>query len=185
MRSLTKKELFTFENYTVPGTIPAIAQTLKNGCWATVLTMLINWKNKTSLEIDAVLLGLAEKYLDIYKDNEGISGSEKKALLESAGLVGEAPQNYTPEGILRLLKLYGPLWATTVEGSGNKFSIHARIIYGISGDGLDLGTTLHIVDPSGGKLVDEAFVEFIEKFEREARTSGSPDPQRIQMIHLP
>ncbi|PEW41899.1 hypothetical protein CN444_25385 [Bacillus thuringiensis] len=182
---MTKKKLFTFENYTVPGAIPVIAQPLTNGCWATVLTMLMNWKNKTSLEIDAVLLGLDRKYLDIYKDNEGISGAEKKSLLESANLVGEAPQSYNPEGILSLLKLYGLLWATTIESSGGKFSIHARIIYGISGDGLDLGTTLHIVDPSGGKLVDEAFMEFIEKFEREARDSESPDPQRIQMIHFP
>lgn len=45
-------------------------------------------------------------------------------------------------------------------------------------------TTLHIADPSGGKLVDEAFVDFINKFEREARSTNSPDPQRIQIIHF-
>lgn len=147
--------------------------------------MLINWKNKTSLEIESVLLSLDDIYLEKFNNNKGLLGSEKKALLDNVGLVGEFPQSFTIEGILRLLKLHGPLWATTDEDPGKEFSIHARIINGISGDGSVLGTTLHIIDPNGGRVFDETFSKFTEKFEQEGRDTGSPNPLRIQMIHFP
>lgn len=182
---MNRVELLTFENYMVQGTFPVIDQPFTNACWATVLTMLTNWKNKENLAIEAVLLPLDESYLKIFNRNEGLLSSQKEALLSSVGLIGEAPTNYSVEGILHLLKLYGLLWATTDEDPGKGFSIHARIIQGISGDGSIEGTVLHIVDPSGGKLVEEPFKVFTDKFEQEARDTGSADPLRIQMIHYP
>ncbi|WP_182812745.1 papain-like cysteine protease family protein [Bacillus sp. ME78] len=178
------EQLFTFEDYVVPGTIPVLEQPSSNVCWATVLTMLINWKNKTSLKIESVLLSLDDIYLEKFNNNNGLLGAEKKALLDKVGLVGEIPQSYTIDGILGLLKTHGPLWATTDEDPSKEFSIHARIINGISGDGSVLGTTLHIIDPNGGRIYDETFSKFIEKFEQEARDSGSPNPLRIQMAHF-
>ncbi|WP_258389042.1 papain-like cysteine protease family protein [Paenibacillus spongiae] len=58
--------------------------------------------------------------------------------------------NYSVDGIEYLLKLYDPLWATTDEDPTANFSIHARIISGISGDGTPDGTLLRIIDPAGG-----------------------------------
>ncbi len=72
---------------------------------------------------------------------------------------------------------------TTDENPGANFSIHARILTAIRGDGTPGGTTLTFVNPSGGRVERETLAVFLPKFEAEARDPKRP--LRIQVVHWP
>jgi len=166
------------------GTISPIRQSMTMGCWATVATMMQSWKNNRSETIEAVLAQLDPSFRAKYEKNEGLDGSEKAEFLSAMKLKAEAPQNYTADGWRKLIEQYGPLWITTNEGSETSFSIHARILTGIFGDGSPDNTTVVVVDPADGALHTESLKTFDEKFESVARidlgtTSGEIRPQVV------
>ena len=174
--------------YEVPGVVPGIAQPTAMTCWATVTTMMLSWRDRTSYTIDRAMQIAGPDYQAIYKNpdvnKQGLPASKKEGLLTATGMVGEPPMNYSVLGILDLLKKYGPLWVTTDEDPSANFAIHARILTGIFGDGTPNGTRLRIVDPADGKTHDtETFAMFARKFEEEARDSGSAS-LRIQVVHF-
>jgi hypothetical protein len=171
-------------NYSIPGILPTLKQPMDWACWATVATMMYSWKNNGSYDIETALAKIGNTYLDIYKKNSGLSPKDKSGFLYSAGLVAEAPQNYFPRGWNDLLKKYGALWVTTAEGVG--FSVHARILTGIFGDGTFDGTSLTIADPADGRIHTETVTVFAKKFEEVARQDlGSGGELRPQVVHYP
>lgn len=96
------------------------------------------------------------------------------------GLVGEAPTSYNINGYLQLLQTYGPLWITTSPNPGSPFSLHARILTGISGDGTPAGTTFKFMDPADGRLHSETFSQFVNEYEAWANQPNTPLILQIQ-----
>jgi hypothetical protein len=171
-------------NYVVPGIVPLLTQPSSMTCWATVGTMLTSWKNNSSYDIPTALAAIGQKYVDMFNANQGLAPGDKQAFLTAMGATFEAPQNYLASGWDQLLRQYGPLWVTTAEGAG--FSIHARILTGISGDGTFDGTTLTIADPADGQLHTETVTAFAQKFEAVAIGDlGSSGELRPQVVHYP
>jgi len=118
-------------------------------------------------------------YLLKFTNNEGLNSTEKEPFLSSIGLIGEPNMSYSVEGFKALLEDFGPLWVTTDENPGTGFSIHARIVTRLQGDGSPENTFLQINDPAGGVEVIEAYKDFIQKFE-DVAGSGF---QGIQVVH--
>lgn len=168
-------------DYRVPGVVPAIAQPSPNTCWATVTTILTSWKRNQSLPMETVIGEIGRQYLEKIppRGDRGLLSAEKGPFLAAAGLTAQAPQNLTIEGWERLLRAYGPIWVTTQEGTG-PFSIHARVVVGIHGDGTPEGTRFDVVDPGGGREYGEGFTDFVRKYEGELRRTGHA---RIQIVH--
>jgi hypothetical protein len=166
--------------YDAPGIVPIIPQPSINTCWAAVSTMMVSWRDQKSYEIKTVMDMAGTIYRTKFETNKKLSSSEKNLFLPALGLVGELPMSYTVDGLLYLLRAYGPLWATTDEKPGAGFSIHARIITGMYGDGTIDGTKLRIIDPSGGRQYTESFLAFTKKFEEVAATG----PIMIQIVHF-
>ncbi len=169
-------------NYTVPGLVPVLAQPSSMACWATVFTMLESWRTDSSLSIEEALSRVGQRWVDMYKANTGISSKEKEQFIVEAGLIGQPPASFPIDDIDSLLRNYGPIWITTDENPNAGWSIHARVITGIQGDGTPEGTHLHIIDPAGGRQYQEKFSDFMPKFEKEA-SRNPPVPLRIQKIH--
>lgn len=168
--------------YQVIGVTEPITQPSSMTCWATAATILYAWKNAMSTEIEAALEQVGQKYVAKFKNNEGLAAGEKPAFLSAMGLHAEAPQNYTMKGWEDLLRKHGPLWVTTAEGQG--FSIHARVLTGIAGDGTGTGTNFTIVDPADGAMHKETVSVFVKKFEDLARIDlGAGGELRPQVVH--
>jgi papain like cysteine protease AvrRpt2 len=166
------------------GTIPVLKQPTSMTCWATVATMLYSWKNNRSDSIPSTLGKIGSTYLELFKRNQGLSSSDKAGFLFSMGLKAEAPQNYTAEGWAALIRQHGPLWVTTNEGTQKSFSIHARVMSAIFGDGSASGTSVIVYDPADGQVHTETFGIFARKFEDVARGDlGGAGDLRPQVVH--
>src|SRR5215207_5045649 len=124
-------------DYTVPGLVAPIAQPSGMTCWATVTTMMMMWREQASLTIPAALGRVGTAYVTKFTNNQGLTAAEKATFLAAAGLAYEYPQSLTAAGWEGLLRRYGPIWVTTDENPGAGFSIHARIMTGIHGDGAE------------------------------------------------
>jgi Papain-like cysteine protease AvrRpt2 len=168
----------------IPGDIPVIAQPNPKACWATVATMMLSWRDKLSYTIENAMEIIGKDYKTKFTAGKGLLGSEKPKLLIDMNIGSEPPMNYSVFGLKNLLEAYGPLWVTTDEDPTMGFSIHARIITGIFGNGTIGGTSLRIIDPAGGKKYPETYRDFANKFEAEARALGVRDPLRIQIVHF-
>jgi hypothetical protein len=163
-REPTATSLSTYQKYTVPGTVPAVRQPKAMACWATVATMLMSWHDRRSYEIKDALASLGQEWNEILAANTGLSTSKAATFFATVGLQQEPAMNYSADGWERLLRRFGPLWVTTQEG-GSPFSLHARVMTGIEGDGRVDATFVHIVDPADGTEKTERLRDFVRKFE--------------------
>jgi uncharacterized protein YycO len=172
-------------DYAIPGPIDVMAQRDSMACWATVFTMMYGWKVRASMPVEHALGTVGQNWVKMYTDNTGLSSADKVKFLAEAGLIAEAPQSFSVEGWEHLLRNYGPIWVTTdedVRPGLKNFSIHARIVTSIRGDGTAEGTRIHVIDPAGGREYDETIADFIPKYESEVRETGH---MRIQVVHWP
>ncbi len=171
-------------DYTVPGPVDVLAQPSSMVCWATVTTMMISWRDQMSMPIETALSGVGPTYVAKFRANSGLSAAEKGPFLAAAGLEAEPPMSFTMEAWEDLLRNYGPLWVTTDENVGPGFSIHARIIRGMHGDGTAEGTEFDVVDPAGGREYRERVTVFLHKYEEVVGAAGS-GPLFLQVVHWP
>jgi hypothetical protein len=168
-----------------PGLIVPVKQPKTMACWATAATILAAWKDNTVLTIDTVLGRAGAEYVTLFNNNTGLSGSKKPAFLSSLGFKAEAPQNFTIKGWGGLLKSNGPLWVTTAEGPAQNFSVHARVMTRVFGDGTPDGTKFTFIDPADGKEHTEVAKDFLKKFEQIAIGDlGQGADLRPQVVHF-
>ena len=170
-------------DYKVPGIVAPLAQPSSLTCWATVTTMMMMWREQASMTIDSAIGRVGASYLAKFRSNQGLLAAEKPPFLAAVGLAYEYPQSLTAQGWETLLRRFGPVWVTTDEQPGAGFAIHARIMMGIHGDGTAAGTSIDIVDPSGGRSYAESFETFRVKYESEAMDPKRP--LRLQIVHWP
>jgi hypothetical protein len=54
--------------------------------------------------------------------------------------------SFSVQGFEQLLQAHGPLWITTDEDPSENFSVHARVLIGLRGDGTPENTTAIFLD---------------------------------------
>lgn len=124
--------------------VEVIGQPENYSCWATAASMVVGWRDKVSLDIQAL-----KKW---FTGNTGVSSDsglyahDNQKLADTLGLVAEPPQSYSVDGLRRVLENYGPLWVGihTEDGWG-----HAVVVSGLYGDGTPDNTYVRIHDPWG------------------------------------
>lgn len=172
-------------DYTVPGTVPRLKQDKTMACWATTTAILVSWKEKKTVDTPKLVARLSGKFQVIYETNAGLLPKDQPDLLKEAGMRQEAPQNYTVDGWVSLLKSHGPLWVTTAIGAAKPFAVHARVLIAIKGDGTPGGTTLRIVDPGDGSESTATVAAFARQMEALARLDlGASGDIRPMVIHF-
>jgi hypothetical protein len=172
-------------NYVVPEPTFLIKQPKPNACWATAAAMLQSWKAKALLSIDKVVESADPTYLLVYKSDSGLSARDKAGFLNALHLHSEPPATYSAQALEAKLRLWGPLWVTTAEPAGKNFSIHARVVMGITGDGSGSGTILIIADPDDGAKHTESLDAFTQKLSTLARSDyGSGADVRPMIVHF-
>ena len=171
----------------VDGTVGPLRQASAMTCWATVYTMLVNWKNQRSETVESAIAAVGPRWANILAQGatRGLAAAEKVDFLADAGLVALPPQNPMIETWAAMIRDYGPIWVTTDEGgaTATRHFIHARVLLAMRGDGTPAGTQLTLINPSTGTTITESFERFLEKFEKEA---GDPRAGlRVQIVHWP
>jgi hypothetical protein len=146
-------------NYTVPGIFNVIAQPTGMTCWATVAAMMMSWRDQQSYPIDVAMGQCGTKWLNMFRSNQGLPGSEHAQFADAAGMEYEPLACHPGESWENMLKAHGPLAVVTA----NPF--HARIMIGIKGDGSDTGTEVELLDPDGGRRYKMNFGTFSQAFE--------------------
>jgi Papain-like cysteine protease AvrRpt2 len=164
-------------DYTVPGVVVGIQQPNDWACWATTVTILKSWKDQSSYDIETVLAAIGQTYLDKFQQRTGLFLDEYSDFLSQGGLIAEGPQNYTIEGWESLLRNSGCLWINvSSQNPAHKLWNHARVFYGIHGDGSANTTYFKISDPGNGQLYEQAFSDFLSAYEALIQAENDSDP---------
>jgi hypothetical protein len=161
--------------------VPEIVQPLDHPyvCWAVGSAIMDSWKHNISQDIHSVM-EKADKnseynsfFTELFSNDKMINGNELNSLLDSLGLIGEPPFNFTSDKLIDILKKNSPIWAIIGVSEQNGIS-HSVIIDGAEGitpDPTGENTILHYYDPwkanweSGGRD-SMTFSDFIELIER-------------------
>src|SRR5205814_415851 len=97
---------FSAVNYSIPGTLPIIAQPSGMTCWGAVMTMLWSWKNNQSMRIHDALASIGRTYAEMFDRGDGLDSRTARALYVDAGLDATEGFNPTIDGWETFLKKY-------------------------------------------------------------------------------
>ncbi|HEV7333152.1 MAG TPA: papain-like cysteine protease family protein [Flavisolibacter sp.] len=166
--------------YRVKDSLFPLKQPTRNSCWATVLTMLLSWKEAKELTIEEVVKRFGGKYEQLYKDSEtkGIAIDDEIALYEQAGLGIMRQLNPSIDGWAYYLEEYGPLSVTIDARPPYGGTIHAILVTGIYGKKDGSKTKISYIDPLTGKEQLQDFMGFMKMYEAKYSVDW-----KIQIIH--
>lgn len=130
-------------------------------------------------------LVIPDRWYTKFDNNVGLGKDEHSAFMSDVGLQAQAPaRTYTVEAIRELLDEYGPLWFTAdVNATSGHFSVHARVIDGITGDYSPGSTWIRVIDPAHGNRNVLTFGQFLDQLEEDMNTPELAG--YVQMIHWP
>jgi Papain-like cysteine protease AvrRpt2 len=171
----------------VVGKLRPLKQPTNNTCWATVATILFSWKNNSSPSIEEVVTAAGQEFLDLFNADQGLQNVDKPRFLEALGLIAEPPKSLNVEGFAQLLDAHGPLWITTDEDLGENFSVHARVLIGLRGDGTPENTQAIFLDtdPNTPSPDSESVAELQDKLAQLAiGDSAGGGSFRAQIVHF-
>jgi len=125
--------------------VDLVPQQTAMSCWAASVTMIQSWAQQTC--INPATLTDIPGFQDAYERN-GLDLTTASKALTTWGLVTEAPQDYTAQGLLNLLDQYGPIFIAANVGTESQIANHARVITGFDID----QNTVYINDPWGANM---------------------------------
>ncbi|MEM7338750.1 MAG: papain-like cysteine protease family protein [Actinomycetota bacterium] len=156
-------------DFTIGG-IPPLQQPSSLSCWAVSLTMLISHDRQQSLTVDTALLsandGNGPAYVQRFQANQGLPIDEVDAFRAAYGLNDVSFGALTASVIESTLRTHGPLWVIADEDTTTAFSVHARVVTGIRGDGTPAGTEIIYNDPATGAEERESLNVFTSKIDQ-------------------
>lgn len=160
--------------YMVPGskvTYNQLAKQHTNLCWAYAYAMMLSWKRHESYaDVRDVVAGVGAQYVSIYDNNRVMPYPRVDAFLRAAGLRGQPLQCFPVSTWSDMLRRHGLLYIGALSAPGTAGG-HARVLYGVSGDGNPSSTNMLVMDPWGGVKYGESFERFTAVYEG-AASSG-------------
>jgi hypothetical protein len=146
--------------------IDPIKQKTPKVCWAAAGTMMLAWKRRASLTVEAALDSIGGGWRAKYDQDKALVASDLRDFASALGLKEEGAASYTPQGLANLVAEHGPLWVITDDafGPGNRL-VHIRIVTAVRGDGTPAGSTVVLVDSASGMAAPEAFTDFAARLE--------------------
>lgn len=149
-----------------PGIVPMVSQEFSNDCWAAALTMLKSWGAQQSIPVETVLAQGGQSYIDKYKNDTGLLPSEVAAFIQDFNLRDASIGDLTAEELAKQIASRGPLWVIADQDQSASFSVHARVITGITGDGTTQGTKVLFNDPAKDEPDEQSLQQLIVELEQ-------------------
>lgn len=143
--------------------VPLYGQKYPMSCWAASMRMILAEGMRMVADDDAIAAPLG------YQSSlrTGLNPNDTR-ILRHWGFAMEAPQSYTEDGFMRLVRTHGPLWvACDVRFPGaSRAAPHVRVVRGTRDQQSPLA--LMINDPGPvrlGSRYDETYADFVAKNE--------------------
>lgn len=151
-------------DFMVPGKIQPIKQQTANACWATVATMMSNWRKQANQSVNEYITSVGTEFVPYI--SKGLPLSHMTDFFNSAGFKSGSTNTAFPVSYYyELLQKYGPVWVIDLEGT-DPSKLHGRLLIGIRGDDSSQTTMLTLLDPATGARHEENLPTFFEKTER-------------------
>ena len=135
--------------------------------------MLKSWEAQQSIPIETVLAEGGQSYVDKYKNNTGMLPNEVATFMQDFKLRDASIGALTAAGLAQQIKDRCPLWVIVDQDQTVSFSVHARVITGISGDGTPQGTKVIFNDPAQDKPNEQTLQQLIIELEQLAQGISS------------
>jgi Papain-like cysteine protease AvrRpt2/N-acetylmuramoyl-L-alanine amidase len=167
-------------NFIVPGTIEVIKQQSANACWATVTTMMHNWKMQQSQSVDDYIKSVGAVYVPFIQT--GIPIEKLTDFCNITGLKTAFPNTEYPVSFYYdILQKNGLIWVIDLESNDPKV-LHGRLLIGIKGDDSSPTTMFTIIDPATGNKYDEDLPTFVKKTENVVKTLDAIKDVKIPLL---
>lgn len=147
-------------DFDVTPAVAPIKQPTPNVCWAAGGAMLMSWKERRSLSIQAAGDAAGPGWRAKLDADQSLRVADIKAYTHAIGMTGESPMCYLPRGLLQLLKDHGPLWVVGDDAVANNQVAHVLVVTGMHGDGTSDGTEVYFADPGDGAVNHESYTTF-------------------------
>ncbi len=170
-------------DFIVPSTITPIKQPTANACWATVTTMMSNWKKHLSQSVDDYVKSIGAEYVQYI--TAGISLDKLTDFCNAAGFkMASANTQYPVSFYYEVLQKNGPIWVIDLENADPKL-LHGRLLVGIKGDGASPSTQFTLIDPATGSKYEEDLPTFVAKTEAVVKTlEALPDAEVPLLVYF-
>lgn len=167
-------------NFTIPGIIEPITQQSANACWATVTTMMSNWKKQKNQSVNDYVKSIGAEYVPFIQT--GIPIAKLTDFCKTAGFeTAYSNTNFPPSYYYEKLQTHGPIWVIDLESTNPKL-LHGRLLIGIKGDDSSPTTLFTIIDPANGKQYDEPLPTFVSKTENVVKTLDAIKDVQIPLL---
>jgi Papain-like cysteine protease AvrRpt2 len=169
-------------------TVSPIKQPGTNTTWAAAAAMLAMQRDASLQTVDAVIAKAGDPFRAMLQGNQNLLVKDLRAFLDGLKFSTIIVDDFDANRLASLLSASGPLWIAATTGAdvdAAKFSVHARILRAISGDGSDANTTVTVIDPEAGTESMVTLGTFRAMFKDKVMVPdlGSATPTKIQLIY--
>lgn len=135
-------------DFDVPRPVPPLKKPSPMTCWAAATAMLVSYKEGTPISIEEAVHRAGGRYEQLLRSETALAKADMADYLGVLGLASEPLLVVDVERLHRMLRRFGPVWLTPDYDPA--FSLDARVITGIHGDGTPSGTSVVVIDPGTG-----------------------------------
>jgi len=148
--SFLTRAMFVPVDFDVPRPVPDIRQPSPQTGWAAAAAMLVSYKEGEALPVEEAVRRAGSRYEQMLHNDSALAKGDSADFLSALGLTGEPVDDLSVDRLTQMLRRFGAVWLT--PESDQAFSLDARILSGIHGDGTPAGTGIVVHDPGSGTL---------------------------------
>ncbi len=152
-------------------------------CWAAVAVDILNFQYGNKIyDVEPVLEKLGAYYKELYSYNLPIPVEKLEEYAQKLGMVTES-NTFPVSGIRDLITKTGPVIVLSdVSGPNESPVLHARVIYGVTGDCSFSNTNFKINDPAVENGYDESLNDMASKI---SKYTNSFPKATTYLLHFP
>jgi Papain-like cysteine protease AvrRpt2 len=151
-------------DFDAPRTIHGVRNPSPMTCWAAATAMLVSYKDGKPVSAEEAVRRAGGRYEQLLLRDATLAKVDMADYLSALGLLSEPVAALGVERMSQMLQRFGAIWLTPDYDPA--FSLDARIVTGIHGDGTPGGTKLVALDPGSGSETSVAFDRLSDVFER-------------------
>lgn len=176
--------------YAVPRPVPALKKPAPQTAWAAATAMLLAYKDGQERPLEEAVRRAGERYEKLLREDTALTKRDMADYLTALGLAGEPPAELDVDKIHQMLRRFGALWLTPDYDPA--FSLDARIVTAIHGDGTPGGSLLAVIDPNSGEKTNLTLAQLSTVFAKQSSTTTAGQliaihwpPDTLEAISLP
>lgn len=163
-------------DFDVPRSITPIRKPSPMTCWAAAAAMLASYKEDGKLvSVEETARRAGGRYEGLLQSDAALTKADMADYLSALGLSSGPAVELAIDQVHQMLRRFGAVWLT--PNYDPAFSLDARIVTGIHGDGTPSGTEVALLDPNNGAKASVPFDRLGNVFQRQG-----PIKQMGQMI---